>query len=68
MLSGFTVQMRYMMCLLASHRNLIRITIELGVPRRVIVVSPSRISVTEKDRRIAFKNLEMLNDYLAAEL
>lgn len=66
MLSGFTVQMRYMMCLLASYRKSIHM--EIRVPGRSIVISPSRIIVKERSRRIVFRTLESLNDYLAREL
>lgn len=66
MLSGFTVQMRYMMCLLAQYRSSIKISIL--IPGRIILIESKRIKVMVKGSVISFNNLEELNNYLSKEL
>ena len=66
MLSGFTVQMRYMMCLLAQYRSSIRISIL--VPGKIILIKPKGVKVMTKGSVIPFENLEQLNNYLSKEL
>jgi hypothetical protein len=66
MLSGFTVQMRYMMCLLSRFRS--SITISVHVPGKFIEITPENIKVFTEGRGISFENLEALNNYLAQEL
>lgn len=66
MLSGFTVQMRYMMCLLTQFRS--SITISVHVPGRFIEITPEKIRLFTEGRGVSFENLEALNNYLAQEL
>lgn len=66
MLNGFTVQMRYMMCLLAQYRSSIKILIL--VPGKIILIKPKVIKAITKGSVISFKNLEQLNIYLSKEL
>ena len=65
MLSGFTVQMRYLMCLLSQFRS--SITISIHVPGRFIEITPKKIKVFTQGAGISFENLEALNTYLAQE-
>ena len=66
MLSGFTVQMRYLMCLLSQFRS--SITISVHVPGRFIEITPEKIRLFTEGKGISFENLEALNNYLAQEL
>ena len=66
MLSGFTVQMRYLMCLLSQFRSLI--TISVHVPGKFIEITPEKIRVFTEGEGVSFENLEALNNYLAQEL
>jgi hypothetical protein len=66
MLSGFTVQMRYLMCLLSQFRS--SITISIHVPGMFIEITPEKIRVFTEGKGISFKNLEELNNYFAQEL
>ena len=66
MLSGFTVQMRYLMCLLSQFRS--SITISVHVPGKFIEITPESIKVFTEGMGISFENLEALNNYLAQEL
>ena len=66
MLSGFTVQMRYLMCLLSRYRS--SITISIHVPGRFIEITSEEIRVFTYDGDTSFENLEALNNYLAQEL
>ena len=66
MLSGFTVQMRYLMCLLSQFRS--SITISIHVPGRLIEITPEKIRVFTEGKDISFENLETMNKYLVQEL
>ena len=66
MLSGFTVQMRYLMCLLSQFRS--SITISVHVPGMFIEITPEKIKIFTEGKGISFENLEALNNYLAQEL
>lgn len=66
MLSGFTVQMRYLMCLLSQFRS--SITISVHFPGKFIEITPEKIKVFTEGKGISFENLEALNKYLAQEL